>query len=43
MHSVRRDALQRCYLTLLHPEDGDLDYSKRRRRSSRTVVLSHDG
>ena len=43
MRSVRRDALQRCYLTLPHLEDGDLDYSKRRWRSSRTVVVSRDG
>jgi hypothetical protein len=37
------DSLHRIFLDILHPEDGDLDYSKRRRRSSRTVVVSRDG
>ena len=43
MRSVRSDALIRIFITVPHREDGDLDYSKRRWRSSRTVVLSHDG
>ena len=38
-----KDSLHRIFLDILHPEDGDLDYSKLRWRSSRTVVVSRDG